>query len=75
MRASGGDGKEVKYMGENILRHAHFNSLNTYLFCTYSILGTILGTGDIALNKTENILVLVGLCSRIENFKYENKNK
>lgn len=75
MRASGGDGEEIKYIGENRLRHEQFNSLNIYLFCTYSILGTILGTGDIALNKTENILVLVGLCSSIENFKYENKNK
>ena len=41
-------------------RHSRFNSLNTYLLCIYSIPGTVLGTGDIAVSKTDNIPVLMG---------------
>lgn len=33
VRAGGGDGGGAKYMVENRLRHAHFNSLNIYLLC------------------------------------------
>ena len=71
MRDGDKDGGEVKYMTENRLRHAHFNSPNTYLLCTYCIPGAVLGIGDITLNKTDNILVLVGLHSNRKNLKYK----
>lgn len=73
MRTGGGHRGEVKYMAENRLRHAHFNSLSTFLLCIGSIPGAALGTGDIAINK--DIPILVCLHSSRENLKYKNKSK
>lgn len=61
MRTGGGYRREVRYMAENRLRCAHFNSLNIFLLCISSISGAAQGSGDIAINKTDNSPILVGL--------------
>lgn len=75
VKAGGGDGGEVKYMAENRWKHARSNSLNACLLYFCPVPGAVLGSGDIAVNKTNNSSLLMGLHSTRESLKCENKNK